>query len=327
MKPVRQLLITFCISFIIFLSASGYCKAVIVVKNGDTVDLGRFPGNLSKKMEFVLTNTGDSDLQISKITTNCICLVCKLNTYTISPGNSVVLKVFLRRGSVSGVFKKLINVSSNTGQPLVLSVKGVAEPLIITTPEPREYVGHPLPETGYSREFLLTADRDGVVIDSPVVYGSGSEYCKAVLTPVDARQWKLAVKMEQGKVGKVINTTVRLAIKNPKGWSPLVFSFKGRWGYELRTNPSRMPVPVDFQKAIVREFELTILGSKQLDMKKLVLPSGPGVKISCQRLAEDRVKVKVELDPTKINFQSEVPFKLKFEYPQSVYGIAVFIPR
>ncbi len=326
MDLVKQFLITIIVVGIMFFSAGIYGKAITGVKN-NTVDLGRFPANRAQNTIFILTNTGDSVLHITKINSNCTCLTGKLSSQTISPGESAILKVYLRRGSVSGVFKKLISIRSNSSSPLVLTVKGVAEPLIKVTPGPHEYIGHPLPETGYFREFRLVADQDSVVFGIPKVYGSGSKRCKVSLTSIDSRKWKLAVKMGKGRIGELINTTVRLPVKAPEGWQPLVFNFRGRWGYELRAVPSRMKVPVNARDNIVREFEFAILGSKTLDMDKLKLPVKPGVKISWKRLSEDRIKIRVEFDLSLLSFKRGTPLKLKFEYPQSVYGVAVFIPQ
>ncbi|MEO9967789.1 MAG: DUF1573 domain-containing protein [Reichenbachiella sp.] len=76
-------------------------------------DIGQMRSGESREAEFILTNTGRSNLNIRKIKSNCGCFVAELNKYDIKPGKSAVLKGTFSSVGRRGNQNKSITVFSN----------------------------------------------------------------------------------------------------------------------------------------------------------------------------------------------------------------------
>ncbi len=92
-------------------------------------------GNIKKgdkvTVDFKLTNTGKSDLNIRKVKANCGCTVSKLERDTLKPGESATLEVTFNSAGRRGIQQKSVNIFSNdpTAPTRRLIIKGkILEP-------------------------------------------------------------------------------------------------------------------------------------------------------------------------------------------------------
>ncbi|MHC5309481.1 DUF1573 domain-containing protein [Myroides sp. LJL116] len=76
-------------------------------------DFGNVANNEAVFTEFVLTNTGDSELIIIGATASCGCTVPEYQKTPILPGESSVLKVRFQQAQ-QGMQQKTVNLTTNT---------------------------------------------------------------------------------------------------------------------------------------------------------------------------------------------------------------------
>lgn len=102
--------------------------AVIEVEN-ETIDYGTIKHNADGKREFIVKNTGNEPLIITKTKGSCGCTVPKAPKEPIMPGQSAVIEVKYATNRV-GAFSKTVTVNSNAvNQPtMTLRIKGKVLP-------------------------------------------------------------------------------------------------------------------------------------------------------------------------------------------------------
>ncbi|MFA5418360.1 MAG: DUF1573 domain-containing protein [Bacteroidales bacterium] len=77
-------------------------------------DFGRIIQGERVTYQFKFTNTGQSDLLISKVSTSCGCTVGKYTKTPIAPGESDVIEASFDSSGRKGIQKKTITVLTNT---------------------------------------------------------------------------------------------------------------------------------------------------------------------------------------------------------------------
>lgn len=78
-----------------------------------THDFGSMKENMTGKTEFVLTNSGKSELNIRSVKPNCGCTISKLEKYTLQPGDSSIMNVEFNSVGRRGSQQKSIVIFSN----------------------------------------------------------------------------------------------------------------------------------------------------------------------------------------------------------------------
>ena len=89
-------------------------------------DFGRIIQGERVTYQFKFTNTGQSDLLISKVSTSCGCTVGKYPKTTIAPGKSDYVETSFDSGGRKGIQNKTITVLTNT-QPNITTLRIKAE--------------------------------------------------------------------------------------------------------------------------------------------------------------------------------------------------------
>ena len=90
-----------------------YAKAPKLLVADRLQDLGRIKKGEKSTAEFVITNGGDSKLNIRKVKSNCDCFVAELDKYDVKPGKSVTLKGTFDATGRRGTQNKSITIYSN----------------------------------------------------------------------------------------------------------------------------------------------------------------------------------------------------------------------
>jgi hypothetical protein len=92
-------------------------------------DFGAKPTGDSLRHVFLLTNTGDRDLEIAKVRSGCSCAKPELDEKVIKPGQSVPLKVTVSLENLRGPVEQHIVVESNdpARRLLLLKIVGLVE--------------------------------------------------------------------------------------------------------------------------------------------------------------------------------------------------------
>lgn len=76
-------------------------------------DFGNSPQNQKLVHEFTITNTGDEELRIGRISTSCGCTAALPESRTVAPGKSTVLTVTLETRKYRGALERSVSISSS----------------------------------------------------------------------------------------------------------------------------------------------------------------------------------------------------------------------
>jgi hypothetical protein len=95
------------------LSSEELANAPVASFDSGTFDFGTVTGDITVEHNFVLTNTGKSDLYIRKVAASCGCTAVQPSKTTIAPGESTAVKVFFDTHGRSGTDKKSITLITN----------------------------------------------------------------------------------------------------------------------------------------------------------------------------------------------------------------------
>lgn len=137
---------TFFKSFTLFLlvffcSSLSYASPRIFVENGPVYDFGTSFQNQTITHIFVIKNTGDTTLKITKVKTSCGCTAALLSKKDVEPGQEVKLKVSLRTGYYDGDISKNVTIHSDDllNPSLGIVIKALVKPEIRLTPKVISY--------------------------------------------------------------------------------------------------------------------------------------------------------------------------------------------
>lgn len=113
-----------------FFSVTGQgTKNPKMVFKSTTIDYGIVETNADPVRIFHFTNTGNSPLLITDVKGSCGCTVSEYPHDAIAPGQSASIRVKYDTKR-PGVFSKNITVTSNTGEPVILTIKGEVKGVI-----------------------------------------------------------------------------------------------------------------------------------------------------------------------------------------------------
>lgn len=87
-------------------------------------DFGSIKKDVPVHHKFTFTNKGDAPLVISSVQASCGCTVTDYSTDPIAPGKSGYVKATFNAAQI-GVFSKTVTVNANTGDPVLLVIKGI----------------------------------------------------------------------------------------------------------------------------------------------------------------------------------------------------------
>ena len=124
-------------------------------------DLGEVIYGETLSWDFVLSNTGDADLVIGRITSSCGCTKAIRGNTTVSPGGSSEVFMQIRTiGMSSGKYSKSIAVHSNDPERpvIVLKLSFKVARHVTVLPDP---IAGALSEWGKPVAFTLTAQNHG----------------------------------------------------------------------------------------------------------------------------------------------------------------------
>ena len=319
----------FCVSIVILLlfihPSTPPARGILGVSGSGIVDLGKFPADQGRELEFKLSNTGNSDLTLRKIKKDCLCLITTVNKRTIEPGSEATLYVRLRANSTSGDFCYNIRVyCDQSSSPLTLTLSGKAVPFINVQPSAHMYIGHILPQHIIKKEFILKAPQNGVRLGAPVIFGAGKEHCSCELIPDGEKQWRLALVFSGGKTGRPIDLRVKVPVLEPPGQAPIRLNIKGWRGLQMRCSPSIISIPARIPDNYELTFSLKISGDKAPDPAKFSFPEIPGISFSCRKQQNNVFTVSVRFTPGEMKLPPPRLFNIKINYPDSTPGIVTF---
>ena len=102
---------------------SSSTEAAFSWEEGLSHDFGKITQDQPASHKFVFTNTGNEPLVISNAKGSCGCTVTEYSTEPIAPGAQGMIMATYNAKKV-GVFSKTVTVYANTGDPVILKVKG-----------------------------------------------------------------------------------------------------------------------------------------------------------------------------------------------------------
>ncbi len=132
---MKKLLFTLAVAFVSTLSINAQkttkseMKGAQIEFEQEVIDYGTIAHNADGKREFVLKNTGDAPLVITRVKGSCGCTVPTKPTAPILPGKTGIIKVKYATNRV-GSFSKTVTVTSNAvnAPSKVVRIKGKVLP-------------------------------------------------------------------------------------------------------------------------------------------------------------------------------------------------------
>ena len=212
------------------LLASIHCSAspMIELDGKKIADFGTFPANKKQSATFIIKNTGDEDLKITKIRKTCGCSATKLSKKIIPAGQSATLIADIKENSIAGPFSKNIYVESNAKnfRFLRLTLSGKAVPLIKVFPKKYLYMGTLTPSKSSSYSFKLKAAQADVKLK--LMPSKANFSIQTLLKKLNAKEFSLTVSATPKEFNKSLNAGVIVNILAPKGWPPIKIKLMGK---------------------------------------------------------------------------------------------------
>lgn len=193
----------------------------------ETFSFGKYPANLPKEHEFMLTNTGDEPLLIEKIRVTCGCSAAAVTQEQLAPGERTSLIARIHKESVAGPYSKGIFIHSNAsnGRIQMITLTGEAVPLVTVSPQDKLYLGILQPGREIRQEFLLTTS-GGVKFGVPETEGSAKPEVEWKELPGNRVQ--LIFKWMPDREYPLFRFQIKLPIISPRDWKPVELSLQGQ---------------------------------------------------------------------------------------------------
>jgi uncharacterized protein DUF1573 len=206
------------------------CAASPMIKlDGKKItDFGTFPANKKQSTTFVIKNTGDQDLKITKIRKTCGCSATKLSKEIIQPGQSATLIADIKENSIAGPFSKNIYVESNAKnfRFLRLTLSGKAVPLLQVFPKKFLYMGVLTSEKSSSYSFKFKATQADVKLR--LMPSKANFPIQTSLKKLNDKEFSLTVTATPDKPNQFLNAKIFVNVSFPKGWSPIKIKLMGK---------------------------------------------------------------------------------------------------
>ncbi len=117
---MRRILVIVIIVILSVMSAFPEAKLTLV---SDEIDMGSFEATEIREGKVSFRNDGDAPLLILRVTSDCGCTVPSYPQDEIMPGDTASIKVrFNGKGREPGVFKKVIRITSQSGEERLRSL-------------------------------------------------------------------------------------------------------------------------------------------------------------------------------------------------------------
>ncbi len=117
---MRRILVIVIIVILSVMSAFPEAKLTLV---SDEIDMGSFEATEIREGKVSFRNDGDAPLLILRVTSDCGCTVPSYPKDEIMPGDTASIKVrFNGKGREPGVFKKVIRITSQSGEERLRSL-------------------------------------------------------------------------------------------------------------------------------------------------------------------------------------------------------------
>ncbi|MCO5232784.1 MAG: DUF1573 domain-containing protein [Chitinophagales bacterium] len=122
---MKKLMLSLTLLFSVFVVANAQTEAGPAIKwEATTIDYGTVQQGADGSREFVLTNTGNAPLIISKATGSCGCTVPVWPKEPILPGQKSAIKVHYDTNRIGSFTKTVTVVSNATNNTDILQIKG-----------------------------------------------------------------------------------------------------------------------------------------------------------------------------------------------------------
>ena len=200
----------------------------ITVAGKKIADFGTFPANKKQTAVFVLQNTGDKDLKITRIRKTCGCSATRLNQKVIPPGKTAKLEADIKAHSIAGPFSKNVYVESNASnfRFLRLTLSGKSVPLVKVFPKEFLYMGVLTPSKAKMFSFKLKTSQENVKFQ--LLPAQSNFPIKISLKELKKQEFLLTATATPKKFKKLLNSKISIEILSPEGWEPVRIKLMGR---------------------------------------------------------------------------------------------------
>lgn len=214
--------------FLTFVVTNCMASPIITLDGKKTADFGIFPANKKQSTTFIIKNTGDKDLKITKIRKTCGCSATKLSKKIIPPGQSATLIADIKENSIAGPFSKNIYVESNAKnfRFLRLTLSGKAVPLLQVFPKKFLYMGVLTPGKSSSYSFKLKATQADVKLK--LMPSKANFPIQTSLKKLNAKEFLLKIIAVPKKFNQFLNAKIVVNVNSPEGWHPIEIKLMGK---------------------------------------------------------------------------------------------------
>ncbi len=209
------------------------------------VEIGTVKANEIRKTEFIISNAGESPLQITDILATCGCISGAANKKTLQPKEEGVITVRLDANLVHGTFSRSVWVETNDPKNprLILSVKGDSVPLFHGLPPMPVVLRASNTAVAWTNQFTLTASETNLFLGTPTI--RGRDYVQIDVTVVtnaaETMSYTITVVLKPIEPSLHVATVTFPVIGNTgTKHRPIKMQFQTNVGTELFVTPNRI---------------------------------------------------------------------------------------
>lgn len=273
---------------------------------------------------FVITNTGNAPLVISKVKPTCGCTVANLTTDHIAPGEQALLTATLSLKGHKGKMEKSIILQSNDPikPSLVVWFKGEATATILFAPQ-----------TAYFASVTAQSDAERT-IDLIV-----DEKARFNILKVTNTNPHVQVKQETRKGGTFYQFHIKLVppleigvlrdvvtiTTDSERYPQLTIPVSAKVVDELAITPERIVLPSESKVPLVRYVLMSPGSIDKFKIESVQVPDGSGIKAEIMPLPKNGYRIRLtgihpdaKLNGQMITIITDIPTKTRIELPIEV---------
>jgi hypothetical protein len=214
------------------------------VKDPTTVNFGVYPAWESRVAHYQLSNSGNSDLEITRTHSTCGCATTGVENKTLGPRQGTTLSVSVLPNSIFGDYKKVTYIhSSDPITPIVpVWVQGRAIPLVSVRPQAFVPAGILKLNAPKAWTFTLQPNRTPVTFSAPQTTSSIPVEVSFTEPTATHTPGMLRIQMPEQKTPARLNVSVTTQATYETNTVPLAISITGLIGPHLVAVPSQLTI-------------------------------------------------------------------------------------
>ena len=321
MKSFRVFFVSFLIYAVLYpgyLLAAETAGFAVEAADTSTIALGGITGPDMRLAKFTLQNTGDSPMEITRITSTCSCLRGYPQQATIPPHGTQVVTLEVNPNKVRGEFKRSawVHTTDPKRSRLLLTVTGKVTPPFEGLPESLIFRGNALGEA-WTNTLTLTATTNALGLGIPVVSDDKAMRVETTITTLPAIGTYALTIVATPLAEGLSSATVGIPVLSQNKVPDLELRVIGKVGSQFSMAPDQLLI-FSTEKPLVRGFTVRT-DEKTVDLNKITFtPQRKGITCDVRPNSKNpaNFSVRITLTPEAVEaLLEETDPSISFGYP------------